>query len=295
MQTDWGLKRDRATRLVKGVATLVSLPDVCLRVNDMVDDARSSAADIGSVIMQDPGLTARLLKIANSSFYRFPSKIETVSRAITIIGMRELRFLVLASSAVRSFDRLENNLVDMASFWRHSLYTAVIARHLAGHCNVLHRERLFVAGLLHDIGHLVMYNRIPDLVQVMLHRANRSGEPMYQAERDVFDIDHGVVGAELLKLWNLPESLQHSVEHHHEPQNAGAYGLEAAVVHIANSLAVLAERGSVNPADGPDIAPLAWEITRLNADLIEPTLLEARSQFLEALLLFLPGVLSGAK
>lgn len=295
MQTDWGLKRERATHLVKGVATLVSLPEVCTRVNDMVDDARSSAADIGNVICQDPGLTARLLKIANSSFYRFPSKIETVSRAVTIIGTRELRFLVLASCAIRSFDRLDNDLIDMASFWRHSLYTAVIARELAGRCNVLHRERLFVAGLLHDIGHLVMYNKIPDLVQVMLERANRSGEPLYQAERDVFDIDHGVVGAELLKLWNLPQSLQEAVEHHHEPQKAESYALEAAIVHIANSLARLAERGCTNAQDGPPIAPEAWEITRLNGDIIEPTLIEARAQFIEALLLFLPGVLAGSK
>lgn len=292
MQRDCELKRERATELVKGVATLVSLPEVCVRVNELVDDASSSAIDIGQAIALDPGLTARLLKIANSSFYRFPSKIETVSRAVTIIGTRELRFLVLASSAVRSFGRLPTSTLDMSEFWRHSLYCAVIARLLAAQCNVLHRERLFVAGLLHDVGHLVMYSKIPDLVQVMIHRANRSGEPMYQAERDVFDIDHGTVGAELLKLWNLPVGLQETVEFHHEPQFAADFQLETSIVHIANVLAVLAERGSTCLDDGPNIHPVAWEITRLNADIIEPTLQEARGQFLEALLLFLPGVLS---
>lgn len=281
----------RAASLVEGVASLVSLPEVCIQVNEMVDDERSSAAAIARVISQDPGLTARLLKIANSSFYRFPSKIETVSRAVTIIGTRELRFLVLAASAVRSFDRISSDEVDMASFWRHSVYCGVIARILAGHSHVLHSERLFVAGLLHDVGRLVMYSRIPDLVQVMHFRARASGQPMYEAERDVFDIDHGEVGAQLMKLWRLPESLQEAAAFHHEPQRAKTYPLEAALVHIANALAHLAEAGSSNLQDTEAISPLAWEVTRLSPDVVESVLQEARAQFLETLLLFLPGAL----
>lgn len=281
--------------LVQGVATLVSLPEVCIQVNDMVDDGRSSAADLAKVISQDPGLTTRLLKIANSTFYHFPSKIETVSRAITIIGTRELRFLVLAASAVRSFDRLPNDVMDMASFWRHSVYCGVIARILAARCNVLHSERLFVAGLLHDIGHLVMYNRIPDLVGVMKYYAVTHGEPMYAAERMVFDCDHGEIGQELMKAWGLPESLQEVAACHHEPERAKKFELEAAIVHIANALSHLAEMGSTNELDADPIDPAAWEMTRLSKDVIEPTLQEARAQFLEALLLFLPGVVIARK
>lgn len=281
----------RANSLVKGVASLVSLPEVCIQVNSMADDDCSSAADIAQVISQDPGLTARLLKIANSSFYRFPSKIETVSRAVTIIGMRELRFLVLAASAIRSFDRISNDDIDMASFWRHSVYCAVIARILAARCRVLHGERLFVAGLLHDVGSLVMLTRIPDLVQVMRFRAYQASMPMYQAEREIFDTDHGEVGAELMKMWRLPDSLQTAAAYHHEPQHAQEYALEACLVHIANILAHLAELGSSNLQDAEAVNPFAWEFTRLSADIVEPVLQEARAQFLETLLLFLPGVL----
>lgn len=290
------MSNPRVMSLVKGIATLVSLPEVCMQVNDMVDDQKSSAAEIAKVISQDPGLTARLLKIANSTFYRFPSKIETVSRAITIIGMRELRFLVLAASAVRSFDRIANTDVDMASFWRHSVYCGVIAKILAGHCHVLHSERLFVAGLLHDIGRLVMYNRIPDLVQVMHHRMQTAHVPGIEAERDVFDIDHGEVGAALMGIWRLPESLQEVAQFHHEPERAEKFRLETAIVHIANGLAQLAEAGSTNEQDlSEQIHPSAWEVTRLSRDLIEPVLQEGRAQFLEALILFLPGVVIARK
>lgn len=285
------MSHSRATSLVKGVASLVSLPEVCIQVNSMADDDGSSAADIAQVISQDPGLTARLLKIANSSFYRYPSKIETVSRAVTIIGTRELRYLVLAASAVRSFDRISSNDVDMASFWRHSVYCGVIARLLAARCRVLHGERLFVAGLLHDVGSLIMLTRIPDLVQVMRFRAHHANVPMYEAEREIFDTDHGEVGAELMRMWRLPASLQAAAVYHHEPQQAQEYALEACLVHIANILAHLAEQGSSNLLDAQTVSPFAWDMTRLSSDIVEPVLQEARAQFLETLLLFLPGVL----
>ena len=279
----------RAKKLVENVTELASLPEVCIRINEMVDDGKSSASDLANAIMQDTSLTGRLLKIVNSSFYRFPSKIDTVSRAVTIIGTRELRFLVLASSAVRSFDNLPNQVVDMAGYWRHSVYCGVIARMLAGQCHVLHKERLFVAGLLHDIGHLVMYHRIPDLVQVMHYRAKTANIPMYEAERDVYDTDYAEIGSELLHAWGLPDSLVEVVACHIEPKRADKNALDTAIVHIANKMATMAELGSYN-ADGIlAIDPAAWEVTGLSSDMIEPTLQEARAQFLEALLMFLPG------
>ena len=118
----------------------------------MLEDPNTTANDLGRVIGRDTGLTARLLKIVNSAFYGFQSRIETVSRAVTIIGMRELRGLVLAASAIEAFSKVPNKVLNMANFWRHSVYCGVVAQLLAERSNVLHAERLFVAGLLHDIG-----------------------------------------------------------------------------------------------------------------------------------------------
>lgn len=274
--------------LVKGVSNLVSLPEVCVRINSMVDDPKCSVADMAGIISLDPSLTARLLKIANSSFYSFPARIETVSRAITIIGTRELRYLVLATSAVRSFDGLKSLQVDIQAFWRHSVYTGLLARLLASHCRVLHTERLFVAGLLHDLGRLVMCYRIPELVKVMEHRAKDANIVCVEAERDVFDVDHGQVGRELFKLWNLPISLQQVAEFHHEPSKAGDCILETSIVHIANALADEAEKPALNLAAAATIDPVAWRITGLSAEIVEPLLQEARCQLVETSLLFFP-------
>jgi len=280
----------RALNLVNEISHLIALPEVSLKVNELVDNPGSSIADMAQVISLDAAITTKLLKVANSSFYRFPSKIDTVSRAVTIIGTRELRFLILASSAVRSFDNINNKVIDTSSFWRHSVYTAVVSRLLAAKCSVLHKERLFVSGLLHDVGHLVMSHLIPDLVQVMKYRAQMANIPIYEAERDVYDIDHAVVGAELLKIWSLPKSLHEVILHHHEPEKSTDYVLETSIVHLANSIAKLGESGSTDLNQAPRISPVAWEVTGLSPDVIETILQDARAQFLEALLLFLPGV-----
>ena len=251
--------------LVEGVTDLVSLPEVCFEVNAMTESTEYSASDIADVVSRDPALTAQVLRIANSAYYGFPAKVETVSRAVTVIGNRELRDLVLATSFVDSFAGMRHHIEGFQEFWRHSFQVGIVARSLVSRSRhrVLHSERLFVAGLLHDIGRLVMMIKIPELVKVMRHRAAEAGIPMAQAEREVFDMDHAQVGAALLKAWDLPESLQAVAAHHHHPQAAGDFRLEAGLVHLADSLARKARWAG---ADADNIAPVevdAWAIAGL--------------------------------
>src|SRR3569623_952543 len=142
--------------LVTGAIELASLPEVFLRVNEMIDSPRYSAADIGHVISRDPGLTTRLLKIANSAIYNFPSQIDTVSRAITIIGTHELRDLILATSVTRILNSLPIDLIFLYVFSRHSVCCGRAALNLAAQrCDPLVLG-FFVAGLLHDICSLLI-------------------------------------------------------------------------------------------------------------------------------------------
>src|SRR3569832_1250973 len=148
--------------LVTGAIELASLPEVFLRVNEMIDSPRYAAADIGHVISRDPGLTTRLLKIAISAFYSFPSQIDSVSRAITIIGTRELRDLILATSVARLFIGLPNDLVSMDEFWRHSVCCGLAARALAAQRGVCLFVCFFVVGLLFVIGSLLLNRKNPE-------------------------------------------------------------------------------------------------------------------------------------
>ncbi len=276
--------------LVQGVVRLVSLPEVCVRISEMLDDPLVSAADLGQIISQDVSLTARLLKIVNSAFYGFPSRIETVTRAITIIGMRELRGLVLAASVIEAFGRIPNRLIDMSAFWRHSVYCGVVAQLLACRCHVLHSERLFVAGLLHDIGKLILANRLPTRMEEVVHVMETEVMPAVLAERVVLGFDHATVGGALLEAWKMPSSLRECVAYHHSPEEALVDALDVSLVHIANIMTGLAE-GGAEDSDAEELAavyPYAWRITGLDRTVARKVYMEAGPRFTDALELIMP-------
>jgi len=276
--------------LVKGMVKLVSLPHVCIRVNLMVDDPKYSASEIGEVISQDAALTARLLRVANSSFYGFQSKISTISRAVTVIGFRELRDLVVAVSAVRTFSSIPMDLENMAAFWRHSIFTGIVSRLLSKHCRILHSERLFVSGVLHDLGQLVIFHKIPELANKTLNRVKLTGEELHIAEGTIIGFDHAEIGAELVKSWNLPKSLEDTIRYHHEPELAVDNPVDTAIVHIANIISDMAEENETDREKHlKRIHPAAWQITGLDEGVIDAIICEAHPLLFEGLALIMPA------
>lgn len=275
--------------LVAGMIKLVSLPHICIRVNLMVDDPDCSIGDIGEVLSQDASLTAHLLKVANSAFYGYRAKIETVSRAVTIIGTQDLRDLMFAVSAVRTFSNIPIKLANMASFWRHSMFCGIVARILAGRCNVLHTERLFVAGLLHDIGRLIILHRVPDIALSVLQRVEQTHEQSHLVEREYLDFDHSGVGAELMKLWQVPAPLQNAIKYHHDPDSAQDNVLEASIIHIANTIAHVAEMEDSKQVQLQRISPFAWGTTNLTEAIIDDVISDAHPLLFEGLALIMPN------
>ena len=272
--------------LVRGTVKLVSLPEVFIKVNSMVDDPTCSASDIGKYISKDPALTAKLLKIANSPLYGFPSRIDTVSRSITVIGTRGLRDLILASSTIDAFAKFDSDLVDISKFWSHSLYCGVLARLLATKCNALHTEPFFVSGLLHDIGKLIIQNKLPEMAREVHIREEESNLARFELENEVIGFNHANVGAALLRAWKLPVHIQDAVEYHHTPALAKESPLGAAIIHIADSI-TKNEGYAVSTARINRIDPMAWSITGLNQDIVADLLDEAGMQFKISLELFL--------
>jgi putative nucleotidyltransferase with HDIG domain len=276
-----------ARALIDDTLQLASLPAVVMRALDLLNAPDSSAADIGQVISEDPALSVKLLKIVNSAFYGFPSRIETISRAITIVGTLEITDLILGSSAVEAFAGLPNELVDMQQFWEHNLYTGVVARVLARHHRAPNTERFFVSGLLHDIGSLVIYHERPEQARQALEQA-RAGTPLHLAEQEIFGFDHGEVGAELMQAWNLPEVFIEAARHHHRPVGAKHFPLETAMVHLADIIAAGAHFTGSNTSRVPPLEPRAWALTGLAVDITEAVIDEADRQFADARAVILP-------
>ncbi|MCA1806025.1 MAG: HDOD domain-containing protein [Xanthomonadaceae bacterium] len=215
---------------------LVSLPEVCMQVQVMAEDPNCGADDLGRLIAKDTALTSRLLKLVNSAFYGFSSRVETVSRAVSLVGIAELRNITLAASAAEVFADIPGDLMDMVSFWRHSVFTGLVARKLAAECHVLHHERLFTAGLLHDVGRLLIFMRLPEQASEILASGREDHGDLCELERAILGFDHAEAGAELLHHWKLPPALCSAIRHHHAPRQASEAPLEAAILHLANAI-----------------------------------------------------------
>jgi putative nucleotidyltransferase with HDIG domain len=272
--------------LVAAIKDLVTLPDVALRIAQRVNDPDSSASDIGREISSDPALTARLLRIANSPAFGQHGKIATISRAITVLGMRQVRDLTVGLMVVRSFDGISNELITMESFWRHSVLCAAAAGHIAERRARASDDSPFVAGLLHDVGQLVLFSRVPDLARLALMTSIDSADDLdlYVCERNVMGFDHTEVGVALAQSWRLPLVLQECIEFHHEPERAQSFPAEVATIHIANSVAILAEIDSRDLADAPVISDAAMRAIKLD----QATLLDIISRTQETAADMLP-------
>ena len=280
--------------LVKGVVKLISLPEIYIRVSQALEDENHNAKQLGDIIGHDPALTARILRIVNSAYYSLASQVEVVSRAVSVIGEDDLRNLVLATSAVDTFKRIPNQLVDIDLFWRHSVHTGIVARLLSKYCNILHGERLFVAGMLHDIGKLVLYFKEPELSQQVLLKAADTDGQLYKAEKEIIGFTHGDVGAALIDAWKLSDTLKEVIAYHHTPLSAKDYRIETSIVHIANCIV-----NAIDPDveinehlldDYPSFEPKTLEITGLNLNVLPEVMDKAWEHAAEVLDIICPKI-----
>ena len=275
--------------LVAGVDGLASLPGICGRVTALVDDPDSTLRELAQVISQDPGLSVKLLRLANSAFYGRMKDIETIEQALNVIGMQRVSDIVLGTSAMETFKGIPNDLVSMEDFWMHSIYCAIASRMLAKRIHNPRAETIFVAGLLHDIGQLVLFHEKAETSrQVLLLTIEDINEPeMVEAEQQIFGYDHCQIGAVLAEQWSLPELLSSAILYHHTPEKADRYEQEVALVHIGNILAGMAELDQISADDVARIHPAAWELTGLSAEVIPEVMHETQEQFTEVRNLFL--------
>ena len=220
--------------LVAEVDKLVSLPNIYYRLEEAIVDPGSTAESVAQLLQTDPDLCARMLRMANSAFYSFPTQIETIDRAVNVIGLRQIRELVLTTSVVKAFERIPPLVVDMSSFWEHSVAVGVMARVLGSRIKKTKPDQFYIPGLLHDVGRLVLYLKLPDLMHDVLTRREASAKSMFAMEQEILGYTHAEVGARLLENWKLPRSIWEPVAIHHHP-GYGDYALVASAIHVADA------------------------------------------------------------
>ena len=214
-------------------ANLISLPDIYWRLKEIIASHDYSMQDVAQLIVYDPGLTARLLRIVNSAYFGFAAKIDTVHHAVSILGVKQMEDLILTTSIADALGDYECEHLDVRQFWLRCVYRAIAARDLAGECGLMDSERMFVAGLLSGIGHLIMYQSLPVLAQQAQRLADETGKPLHRMEQNVIGFDHAQVAALLIQNWKLPDSHVAIIKNHLEPDPDADFLLETSIVHIS--------------------------------------------------------------
>lgn len=267
--------------------TLVSLPTIYFQVERAINHPSSSSTDIANALRTDQGLSARLLRIANSAFYGFPRRVESVDQAVRIIGTRQLHDLVLATVVLTQFRGVDSKLVTMKSFWQHSFACGIAARSLATLRRESNTERFFVAGLLHDIGSLVLYQEFPQRAAAALDEHRHYTIGLDESERAIIGCDHGQVGAALMALWKLPESYRDVAASHHNPASSRPPSIGTAVVHVADLLVAALRLGSNGEADLPRLCVEAWDLVAVPPSQLGPVAEDVLRLIEETLRLFM--------
>ena len=276
-----------ARTLVTNVTSILSLPDVVVQVNDLINDGEATNAELEKIILNDPALTAKLLKFGNSPYFGFSGKICTVLNAILLIGHKELRNLVIASAVTSTFKGISTELVDMDRFWYHSVTCGVVARLLTS--NINNRDRFFIAGLLHGVGNLILFSQFPVESARILSFSEQGEDAVIREGKKVFGFTYAELGAELLKQWRLPESIWRMVEYQFDPMMADeeAARMDACILYAAFNIA-----NHIQPCAHHYVALEetklfekleSWGYVGLTPEMIESTITVAKLDAIEVL------------
>ena len=273
--------------LIKEIDKLVTLPDVYYRLESIITDPASTTATVAKLLECDVDLSARLLRMANSAFYSFPTRIETIERAVTTVGLRQIREMVLVTTVVNAFNGIAKNKVNMMSFWEHSITVGLMSRALARHGRIPNSDCFYIPGLLHDIGHLVLYLKLPELMHDLLSEDAAQTRSLYQREIELLGYSHADVGASLLANWNVPASIYEPISDHHNPSAGGEYLLISCAIHLAdiwvtsqNETMVKEQRADEICMEAPELLGISIDDLDLVGEQVQAEAAEIARQFM---------------
>jgi len=267
-------------QVVKRVRDLPSLPSIVLDLVASFERGDVDATTLAEKMSRDQALAAKTLRLANSSFYGLPAKVSTVRQAIFVLGFDSARALAVASSVIETFSGSTFRRIDVAGFWRHSIAAALCAKNLARHAGV-DQDYAFIAGLLHDIGRLVLASGFPGDYARVLDCCERDGMAMSEAELGVFGVDHQLIGQMLAEAWKFPPVIQRAIGQHHAPA-MDELGDVPGVVHAANAMVQALDLGGGAHVAVARLLDATWDSLRLTPEQLRAVCRETEGQFEEA-------------
>lgn len=262
--------------VIDRIVGLPTLPTIIGKITELMQDPKTVANDIGKAIGEDQALAAKVLKLVNSAFYGFPRKISTVGQAVVILGFSALRNIVLTASIVNLFpsDKSQKISFDRDAFWTHSIATGIAAKVIAKRVGFKDGEKAFIAGLLHDIGKLIVDQFIHEDFEKVMQYVNANDCLFVEAELEVLKTDHTQVGGWLGEKWKLPSDLVNVISMHHQPMYAKEDTKLACIVLLGDIIVRALGIGFGGDNKIPIIEDNAWNELGVSLNMIEKIMVE---------------------
>jgi putative nucleotidyltransferase with HDIG domain len=265
---------------LSSIKSLPTLPVVADNVIKLTRNPDSTAFEIAEAISLDQSLASKVLKTANSAYYGFPRKITTINYAIVVLGLNNIKNIVLSTSIMGQFPKKNQNLLfDRKDFWKHSLLCGIIAKKISEHMGIKNSEEMFMCGLLHDFGKLILDTFFQEEFVSALQMAEKNQLTVMEAENRIFGFNHSGVGGLLLRKWSLPPSLVKSVEFHHNPEETPNVFRTASIVHVSDYLCRRIGIGNSGGTVLPELNKKSFKLVDLTSEQIKGLTLQIIKEF----------------
>jgi HD-like signal output (HDOD) protein len=266
--------------LLEDVDELPTLPTVLIKINNLLQDPRTSSEEVGHAISSDQALASRVMKLVNSAFYGFPGRINTISHAISLLGFLTVRNIVITASIIGAFDDEDQKQkgLDYKQFWLHCVATASIAKLTAKTCKIQQSEEAFITGLLHGLGKLLLQLYLPDEYAKVFAYLERKPSTLIEAERRILGYDHTHAGTWLATKWNLPKEITEVIQHYQDPFLAKQNTELAVVVNFSHIIARALEQGSGGDPFIPTLRDDVWDYLNMDENTLKVVLQNAKNE-----------------
>jgi len=222
-------------RRLDTIPDIPTLPEIALKVNKLLQDEDISIRKLSRIIEKDQAIVTKILRLVNSSFYQFKSRIESIPRAMVVLGLNTIRNAVLSVSVIDIFPREKSaNGLDIREFWKHSIAVAVVSKYLGSKTLLESPDECFIAGLLHDIGKVVLARYFVDVFDQVWTLVQAEGITFFEAEKNVAPVNHAQIGGYLAQRWQLPTGLTDAIKYHHGVSRFASNLNLSMIAHVAN-------------------------------------------------------------
>ncbi len=248
-------------KTLESISTIPTLSIVIEKLARLLQNPQTSAEEIGKAITMDQALASKVLKLVNSAFYGFPGKIGTITHAVVILGFSTVKNIVLTASIFDAFSSRKDHSSEfsMENFWMHSIACGAASQTIAKHIGFKEKEECFIAGLIHDIGKIILCHYFPEEFDCVFQTARHNGVLFYESEKQTIGITHEEIGGIITQRWNLPAGLQKAVQFHHAPSDAQEFYTLTGIVHSADILVRALDIGNGGDDKIPIMSDAVWK------------------------------------